>query len=76
MIDTALVSGVLLPASLGIIMLGLGMTLHPADFRRILSQPKAVLIGLGVQMLLLTAICFGLCLLLQLPGVIMTMMVI
>lgn len=37
MIDTALVSGVLLPASLGIIMLGLGMTLHPADFRRILS---------------------------------------
>jgi BASS family bile acid:Na+ symporter len=67
MIDTALVSGVLLPASLGIIMLGLGMTLHPADFHRILSQPKAVLIGLGVQMLLLTAICFGLCLLLQLP---------
>lgn len=67
MIDTALVSGVLLPVSLGIIMLGLGMTLHPADFRRILSQPKAVLIGLGVQMLLLTAICFGLCLLLQLP---------
>jgi len=67
MIDTALVSGVLLPASLGIIMLGLGMTLHPADFRRILSQPKAVLLGLGVQMLLLTAICFGLCLLLQLP---------
>ena len=67
MIDTALVSGVLLPASLGIIMLGLGMTLHPADFRRILSQPKAVLIGLGVQMLLLTAICFALCLLQQLP---------
>lgn len=67
MIDTALVSGVLLPVSLGVIMLGLGMTLHPADFRRILSQPKAVLIGLGVQMLLLTAICFGLCLLLQLP---------
>ena len=67
MIDTALVSGVLLPASLGIIMLGLGMTLHPSDFARILRQPKAVLIGLGVQMLLLTAICFGLCLLLKLP---------
>ncbi|MFY8060058.1 MAG: bile acid:sodium symporter family protein [Arenimonas sp.] len=67
MIDTALISGVLLPASLGIIMLGLGMTLHPSDFARILRQPKPVLIGLGVQMLLLTAICFGLCLLLQLP---------
>jgi BASS family bile acid:Na+ symporter len=67
MIDTALISGVLLPASLGIIMLGLGMTLHPSDFARILRQPKAVLIGLGVQMLLLTAVCFGLCLLLKLP---------
>ena len=67
MIDTALISGVLLPASLGIIMLGLGMTLHPSDFARILRQPKPVLIGLGVQMLLLTAVCFGLCLLLQLP---------
>jgi len=67
MIDTALISSVLLPASLGIIMLGLGMTLHPSDFARILRQPKPVLIGLGVQMLLLTAICFGLCLLLQLP---------
>ena len=67
MIDTAFVSGVLLPASLGIIMLGLGMTLHPSDFARILRQPKAVLVGLGVQMVLLTAVCFGLCLLLQLP---------
>ena len=67
MIDNALISGVLLPASLGIIMLGLGMTLHPSDFARILRQPKPVLIGLGVQMLLLTAICFGLCLLLKLP---------
>ena len=67
MIDTALISSVLLPASLGIIMLGLGMTLHPSDFARILRQPKPVLIGLGVQMLLLTAICFGLCLLLNLP---------
>ena len=67
MIDTALISGVLLPASLGIIMLGLGMTLHPSDFARILRQPKPVLVGLGVQMVLLTAVCFGLCLLLQLP---------
>ncbi|WP_395772379.1 bile acid:sodium symporter family protein [Arenimonas sp.] len=67
MIDTALISSVLLPASLGIIMLGLGMTLHPSDFARILRQPKPVLIGLGVQMLLLTAVCFGLCLLLNLP---------
>jgi bile acid:Na+ symporter, BASS family len=61
------ISSVLLPASLGIIMLGLGMTLHPADFKRIVLEPKPVLIGLAVQMLLLTAICFGLCIVLHLP---------
>ncbi len=64
---TELITSVLLPIALGIIMLGLGMTLHPSDFARILRQPKPVLIGLGVQMVVLTTICFGLCLLLQLP---------
>jgi bile acid:Na+ symporter, BASS family len=67
MSDGTFISSVLLPASLGIIMLGLGMTLHPADFKRIVLEPKPVLIGLAVQMLLLTAICFGLCIVLRLP---------
>jgi BASS family bile acid:Na+ symporter len=68
MSGSTFVSSVLLPVSLGIIMLGLGMTLHPSDFARIIRQPKPVLIGLAVQMLLLTTVCFGLCLLLQLPA--------
>lgn len=58
-----------LPVALGIIMLGLGLSLTPADFARVLKQPKAVLIALACQLVLLPAICFGLVLLFQLPPV-------
>lgn len=47
---------VLLPLSLGIIMLGMGMTLIPADFTRIFKYPKAILIGLVNQMVFLPLI--------------------
>ncbi len=49
-----------LPIALGIIMLGLGLGLTVADFRRVVSYPKPVLIALGCQALLLPALCFGL----------------
>jgi BASS family bile acid:Na+ symporter len=49
-----------LPLVLGIIMLGLGLGLTPADFRRVFVYPKAALIALGCQILLLPALCFGL----------------
>lgn len=49
-----------LPVALGIIMLGLGLGLTVADFRRVLSYPRAALIALGCQVLLLPALCFGL----------------
>ncbi|WP_194420416.1 bile acid:sodium symporter family protein [Microbacterium abyssi] len=58
-----------LPVALGIIMLGLGLSLTLADFARVLKQPKAVLVALACQLLLLPAICFGLVLLFQLPPV-------
>ncbi|SJN42076.1 Sodium-dependent transporter [Microbacterium esteraromaticum] len=58
-----------LPVALGIIMLGLGLSLTLADFARVLKQPKAVMIALLCQLLLLPAICFGLVLLFQLPPV-------
>jgi len=50
---------VFLPIALGIIMLGLGLSLKIADFTRVLKFPKAVVIGLFCQMLLLPLICFG-----------------
>ncbi|UNK70168.1 bile acid:sodium symporter family protein [Microbacterium sp. H1-D42] len=58
-----------LPVALGIIMLGLGLSLTVADFARVLKQPKAVLIALLCQLLILPAICFGLVLAFQLPPV-------
>jgi BASS family bile acid:Na+ symporter len=55
-----LISKVLLPLSLAIIMLGMGMTLIPADFSRIIKYPKAILIGLTNQLIFLPVIGFSL----------------
>lgn len=49
----------LLPVALGIIMLGLGLSLTIADFKRVIAYPRAMTIGLGCQMLLLPAACLG-----------------
>lgn len=58
-----------LPVALGIIMFGLGLSLTLADFARVLKQPKAVMVALVCQLLLLPLICFGLVLLFRLPPV-------
>jgi BASS family bile acid:Na+ symporter len=51
-------SVVLLPLALAIIMMGLGLSLRIEDFKRVLVFPRAVLIGLLCQMLLLPVICY------------------
>lgn len=48
-----------LPMALGIIMLGLGMSLTLDDFKRVVRFPKPVLIGLICQILLLPVGCFA-----------------
>ncbi|HEY6801245.1 MAG TPA: bile acid:sodium symporter family protein [Agromyces sp.] len=58
-----------LPVALGIIMFGLGLSLTLGDFARVLKQPKAVIVALLCQLILLPAICFGLVLAFQLPPV-------
>lgn len=55
-----IISKVLLPLSLAIIMLGMGMTLIPTDFTRIIKYPKAILIGLTNQLIFLPIIGFSL----------------
>ncbi|MEW2921221.1 bile acid:sodium symporter family protein [Muricauda sp. ANG21] len=52
------ISQLFLPLSLAIIMLGMGMSLVPADFSRILKSPKAILIGLTNQLVLLPIVGF------------------
>ena len=58
MATTEIISKVFLPLALAIIMFGMGMTLIPADFTRILKTPKAILIGLTNQLILLPIIGF------------------
>jgi len=58
-----------LPVALGIIMFGLGLSLTPSDFARVAKHPRAVIIALVCQLLLLPALCFGLVLLFRLPPV-------
>jgi bile acid:Na+ symporter, BASS family len=65
--ESSLLTNVLLPVALGVIMLGLGLSLTIEDFTRVVRYPKAVVVGLFVQMVLLTAICFGITVLFKLP---------
>jgi len=54
----ALFSDIFLPITLGIITLGMGLSLTDKDFRNIFLQPRAVTTGLICQMLLLPLIAF------------------
>jgi BASS family bile acid:Na+ symporter len=53
--------------ALGIVMLGLGLSLTIADFARVLRFPKAVLVGLFAQTVVLVAIAYLLARLADLP---------
>jgi bile acid:Na+ symporter, BASS family len=63
--DSALTS-VGLPIALAIIMFGLGLGLTVADFKRVGKHPRAVVVALSCQIVLLPAVCFGLVLLFDL----------
>jgi BASS family bile acid:Na+ symporter len=55
---TQLIGQIFLPISLAIIMFGMGMTLVIGDFVRLFTYPKAILIGLCNQLILLPIIGF------------------
>lgn len=59
---------VALPLALFVVLFGMGLSLVPEDFRRVVRHPKAKLVGLACQLLLLPAIAFALTLLFRLPG--------
>lgn len=56
-----------LPVALGIIMFGLGLSLTVGDFTRVAKHPKAVIIALVLQLLVLPGVAFGLVHLFNLP---------
>ncbi len=63
----SLITTLLLPLALGVIMFGLGLHLKVADFVRVVQMPRAVIVGLSAQMLILPPVAFLLCLAFDLP---------
>jgi len=57
---TSPIFSAVLPAVLALVMVGLGLGLTVADFTRVVTVPRAVLITLFCQVVLLPAVCFGL----------------
>jgi BASS family bile acid:Na+ symporter len=57
--ESNFITAIFLPLALGVIMFGMGMSLRPADFYRVVALPKAALLGLVNQLLLLPAIAFA-----------------
>lgn len=57
--EASLLTSVILPASLFIIMLGMGLSLIIDDFKRVVQYPKATIIGLVNQLILLPLMAFA-----------------
>jgi BASS family bile acid:Na+ symporter len=51
-------TAVVMPIAIGIIMLGLGLSLTLEDFKRVVKFPRAIIVGLFCQMVLLPVVCF------------------
>jgi len=52
-------SGEIIVAGLAVIMLGMGITLSVDDFKRVLTLPRAVAVGVGCQYLIMPLVGFG-----------------
>lgn len=58
---------IFLPVALGIIMLGMGLALTPADFKRVALFPRATFVGLFCQLIVLPLVAFAMLQVLSLP---------
>jgi bile acid:Na+ symporter, BASS family len=56
--ETNFLTDLLLPIALGIIMLGMGLSLTPVDFKRVALYPKAASVGIINQIIILPLIGF------------------
>ncbi|MDC1217072.1 bile acid:sodium symporter family protein [Flavobacteriaceae bacterium] len=59
--------GNLITLGLGGIMLGMGLTLRASDFKQIISKPKWILVGIGLQFILMPSLGWGLAKVFHLP---------
>ena len=58
--EASVLTAVLLPLALFIIMLGMGLGLTVEDFTRVVVQPRAIVLGLLAQLVMLPLVGFGL----------------
>ncbi len=65
--QASILTTLIMPLALGVIMLGLGLSLTFEDFRRVVKYPKDVSIALACQMVLLPGVCFGIAIAFGLP---------
>ena len=65
--QAGLLTNLLLPLALGVIMFGLGLGLTTEDFRRVGRYPRAVVVGLALQVLVLPWVAFALAVGFRLP---------
>lgn len=65
----SIITSVVFPLALGVIMLGLGLSLTVSDFRRVMKSPRVVAIALACQVLLLPLVCFAVVYVFSLPPV-------
>ncbi|MFM7732301.1 MAG: bile acid:sodium symporter family protein [Cyanobium sp.] len=68
--QSSLLTTVLLPIALAVVMLGMGLGLVPEDFRRILSDPRAVTAGTLCQVVALPLIALLIVRVVPMPAVI------
>jgi bile acid:Na+ symporter, BASS family len=58
-VDGSIFTDVLVPVGLAVVMTSLGLSLTPADFKRVFVLPRGVLIGLGNLLLISPFLAFG-----------------
>lgn len=58
---------IFLPLALGVIMLGMGLSLTPSDFKRVVVFPRATFAGLFGQLIVLPLVAFLILKLIELP---------
>ncbi|MHA3116460.1 bile acid:sodium symporter family protein [Acinetobacter sp. ANC 4635] len=56
-----------IPLMLGVIMFGMGMTMTVGEFKSVVHNPKAVLIGVAAHFVVMPSLAYLLCKLFQLP---------
>lgn len=61
------ITEIFLPIALGVIMLGMGLSLTVQDFKRVVVFPKATFVGLVGQLVLLPAVAFAMLAVIELP---------